>query len=195
MSLTWLETAKYREGGDVGAYYAGLDVGGPGESETVLCVRKGHRIVHMGTWSRQDARGDVIAGLRPFKEELKVVNVDSVGIGDGMAKHLADKGFRVQPINVGVRSRHPEKYVNLKAELYWGLRMRAEVGDISGLTDDRTIAQLAGIRYKQNERGLIEIESKDDARKRGAKSPDRAEAVMLAFAQPAVTPRIRLFSD
>jgi hypothetical protein len=42
--------------------------------------------------------------------------------------------------------------------------------------------QLASIRYQINPRGLIEIESKDDLRKRGVGSPDRAEAIMLAFA-------------
>ena len=42
--------------------------------------------------------------------------------------------------------------------------------------------QLASIRYQINPRGLIEIESKDDLRKRGVRSPDRAEAIMLAFA-------------
>jgi hypothetical protein len=55
--------------------------------------------------------------------------------------------------------------------------------DLAGLTDDKTIAQLAGIRYSHNSRGQIVIESKDDARKRGVKSPDRAEAIVLAFAE------------
>ena len=55
-------------------------------------------------------------------------------------------------------------------------------GDIAGLTDELAIAQLASIRYRHNARGQVEIESKDEARKRGVKSPDRAEAIMLAFA-------------
>ena len=60
--------------------------------------------------------------------------------------------------------------------------MRAEAGDLSGLTDNLALAQLAGIRYRHNARGQVVIESKDEARKRGVKSPDRAEAIMLAFA-------------
>jgi hypothetical protein len=56
-------------------------------------------------------------------------------------------------------------------------------GDLAGLTDEKTIAQLTAIRYSHNSRGQIVIESKEDARKRGVKSPDRAEAVMLAFAE------------
>jgi hypothetical protein len=83
--------------------------------------------------------------------------------------------------------RDKEKYSNLKAELYWQFRERASSGDLAGLTDEKTIAQLAGIRYSHNSRGQIVIESKQDARKRGVKSPDRAEAVILAFAdQPKI---------
>ena len=70
-----------------------------------------------------------------------------------------------------------------KAELYWGLRQRFQAGDVAGLTDERTIGQLAGIRYRHTARGQVEIERKEDARKRGVKSPDRAEAVMLALAR------------
>jgi hypothetical protein len=49
--------------------------------------------------------------------------------------------------------------------------------------DEKAIAQLTGIRYRHNSRGQVEIESKDNARKRGVKSPDRAEAIILAFAE------------
>jgi len=87
------------------------------------------------------------------------------------------------PINVGESPHDSEKYANLKAELYWGLRMRAQAGDLIGYLDEKLVGQLAGIRYKHNARGQIVIESKEEARKRGVKSPDRAEAVMLAFAQ------------
>jgi hypothetical protein len=44
------------------------------------------------------------------------------------------------------------------------------------------VSQLSSIRWKSNLRGKIVIESKDELKKRGIKSPDRAEAVMLAFA-------------
>jgi hypothetical protein len=185
---------KYREGGAIGKFHAGLDVGGPGEAETALYVRQGQRIVYMEAWSRKDPRGEVVAALSQFKENLEIVNVDSVGVGYHMGTHLKSLGFPVREVNVGKSPRDSEKFSNLKAELYWGLRLRAEVGEISGLTDERTIAQLAGIRYSHNARGQVVIESKDEAVKRGVKSPDRAEALMLAFAKvPHAEPNIRIF--
>jgi hypothetical protein len=77
----------------------------------------------------------------------------------------------------------PERFANLKAEYYWGLRERFEGGRVGGLIDEATLSQLATIRYRIRPRGQIEIESKDELRRRGVKSPDRAEALMLAFAQ------------
>jgi hypothetical protein len=193
ISLAWLEEAKDREGGAYGEFHAGIDVGGPGEDETVLVARQGDRITHFQTWSDPDPKGAIVAALRRLDGKLEAVNVDSAGIGYHVARHLDDLGFPVQEINVGTSANDGEQFLNLKAELYWGLRLRFEAGEIAGLTDERTIAQLAGIRYSHTARGQVEIESKDDARARGVKSPDRAEAVMLAFAGVVrAVPRIRL---
>jgi phage terminase large subunit len=188
MSLTWLELAKLRveKEDDKGPIDVGLDVAGPGEDETVLAARSGNRFLSVDAWPNEDPRGEVVAKLESFGDRLRMVNVDSVGIGWGMYLHLRDRfgSNRVTAVNVGVPSTDAEKYVNLKAELYWGLRLRFKDGDVWGLTDDKTIGQLAGIRYELNPRGQTMIEKKDDARKRGVKSPDRAEACMLAFAKP-----------
>ena len=130
----------------------------------------------------QGLGGAVVAALTRYKHELKYVNVDSNGIGYGMAQHLKDVGFPVREVNVGAAPRKKERFVNLRAELYWKFRERAQLGDLAGLTDEKTIAQLAGIQWELNSRGQIVIEKKEDARKRGVKSPDRADAVILAFA-------------
>jgi hypothetical protein len=195
LSLTWLEQAKVREHPvDEGVLDGGLDVAGPGEDETVLAIRCGPKLIHLEAWTESDPRGKVLAALEPFKSRLRRLNVDATGIGYGMARHIADFKYTVCDINVGVAARHPEKYANLKAELYWGLRMRFQSGDISGCFSEKTIGQLAGIRYQHNARGQVVIESKDDARKRGVKSPDQAEAVMLAFAIQRAEPNIRLIT-
>ena len=88
----------------------------------------------------------------------------------------------INGINVGESTDYPDRFRNLKAQLYWALRERFQNGQVSGLDDDLMITQLASIRFEINPRGLIEIESKDAMAKRGIKSPDRAEALMLCFA-------------
>lgn len=188
ISLAWLEQAKLRPAAfDKHApIRAGIDVAGPGEDETVLCVRQGPKVLELQGWAQADARGSCLATLNEWRERGSVerVAVDVAGIGHYFATHIEDAGYRVERVNVGespTSDAAAEKYRNLKAEVYWSLRDRLRDGAFAGLTDQRTIAQLAGIRYQHDSRGRVEIEKKEDARKRGVKSPDRAEAVALAF--------------
>jgi hypothetical protein len=160
---------------------AGIDVAEAGEAETVLVVREGTKLLKLKAWSGIDARGAVAAELAPYRSRLDALNVDAIGVGAYFAKHLKDLGFPVRSIRVGEKSRRPDRFINLKAELYWDLRERFEKGAVDGLKDEQAIGQLATIRYSYNPRGQLLIESKDDARRRGIKSPDRAEAIMLAY--------------
>lgn len=187
ISLAWLLAARGRAVvDDGGPITAGLDVAGEGSAETVLYVRSGPNILHEPwCWPNADPRGEVIAALEPYLARLQAVNVDSAGMGYYFGLHLRDVGLPVNLVNVGERTNDAERFTNLKGEYYWGLRQRFDDGDVAGLTDEKTIAQLAGIRYKANSRGQTEIESKDSARKRGVASPDRAEGLMLAFGGPA----------
>jgi hypothetical protein len=188
ISLTWLEEAARRPARDAGGpVTAGLDVAGPGDDETVLVIAEGPRVLVLRAWSEPDPRGAVVACLNSYRHRLDVVNVDAAGLGYYLGKHLEDLGFPVRLVNVGESPSQPDRYRNLKAELYWSLRLRFQGGDVAGLTDERTIGQLAGILYRHTARGQVEIESKETARKRGVKSPDRAEAVTLAFARVTST--------
>jgi hypothetical protein len=185
ISLAWLEAGKYSDvqPAEDDAWYAGIDVAGPGDDETVLVVRHGPCVVCERWFTEADPRGAVLAALAPYKAHNPVVNVDVIGIGYNFALHIADNGYTVAHINVGSAPQDKEKFANAKAEYYWGLRERFQTGEVVGITDETTIGQLAGIRYKPTARGTTQIESKDEARKRGVHSPDRAEAVMLAFAR------------
>jgi phage terminase large subunit-like protein len=187
----WLDEAQQRPAAylpDGGPVVGGVDVAGPGEAETVLCLRQAGAILEIVAFPDADARGAVIAALAPWRHRgLERVNVDSAGIGHYLARALEDADLPVRDVNVGeapTTDAAREKYKNLKAELFWGLRLRFEEADVWGLEDRATLSQLASLRYTHDGRGRVEIESKADAQKRGVKSPDRAEAVMLAFAPP-----------
>jgi phage terminase large subunit len=186
ISLAWLEAARQSAPtGASGDYWAGLDVAGPGEDSSVLYIRRGDDILSVQAWKDADPRGAVLAALAPYRERGIQVNVDAIGIGYNFARHIEDAGYIVHDINVGEAPRDKEKFANAKAEYYWGLRQRFQQGAIAGLRDEKTIGQLTGIRYQHTPRGQVQIESKDQARKRGVKSPDRAEALMLCFVETA----------
>jgi hypothetical protein len=187
LSLAWLEAAAQRPVAYDPhlAVQAGIDVAGPGDDETVLCVRQGDQILQLDAWSLSDSRGAVVAALAPWKARgLDAVGVDVAGIGHYFASALEDADLPVVRINVGESPTDDaarERYLNLRAQLFWTLREWVSEGMFAGLVDQTALAQLAGLRYSHDARGRIVIEKKDDARKRGVRSPDRAEAIALAF--------------
>jgi hypothetical protein len=185
IALKWLEAAREPKviEADENKLYAGIDVAAGGGDETVCAVRTQHgRIVAQGAWYGYST-GPVIQFLNPYKGRLREINYDSAGPGEYFDVAFEVAGFRnMNGVNVGMATDFTDRFKNLKAQLYWGLRERFMNGMVSGLDDDLAITQLASIKYEINPRGQIEIESKDDMKKRGLKSPDRAEALMLCFA-------------
>ena len=192
ISLAWLERATGIPDGIAipadAPLVGGIDVAGPGEDETVLHLRTADGqpsiALPLHAWAIPDARGPVVAELAKVRSRLVNVNVDAIGIGYNFALHLRDLGFPVTLVNVGERPTHAgdTRYANLKAQLYWTLREALANGELVGLSDDVQVSQLASVRYQQDSRGHVVIERKEQARKRGVRSPDRAEALMLSYA-------------
>jgi hypothetical protein len=95
----------------------------------------------------------VIAFLTTFKDRLEEINFDRAGVGAYFATDFESFGFiNVNGINVGEATDFPDRYRNLKAQLYWRLRERFQNGEVSGLDDEVSIAQLASLRYEINPR-------------------------------------------
>jgi hypothetical protein len=197
--LTWIEWAKRepteRELGLAKrcSIQVGIDVAGPGHDETCLTARVGGIILRQEAWADPDPRGAVVRVLGELKRHplypLGQISVDVIGIGYNFALHIADHGFTVYGFNAGKRPVDDAQYVNAKAEAYFTARDYFQTGEVSGLSDEETEAQLSTLRYRENSRGLIEIESKEQRNKRGIPgSPDRAESLIMAFLRvvPAV---------
>lgn len=167
----------------------GVDVGG-GRDACSLRLRQGRRV--LGRWGFVEAdplaaSDEVLAIIREC--EADVVIVDSIGIGHHLVGHLRDKArdgkhhAMVEACNVGVAANDSKRFANLKAELWWGLRERIEGGllDLTDL-DEATRGQLCDTRSKVSASNRIQIESKDDYRKRNkGQSPDEADALVLTF--------------
>lgn len=188
LSMQWLMEAKLREGeSGKGKVCIGADISGPGEAESALIVREGGHIIENEAHAGEDCFGWMCAVVDKYIGRIERFNVDSAGIGFHMLTQFRKRyGRMCQGVNVGSATSDNTKYLNLKAELYWGLRDRFQAGQVSGLMDEKTQAQLAGLRWNTDDKGRIYIERKEDARKRGVDSPDRAEALMLAYSKPVV---------
>jgi hypothetical protein len=94
--------------------------------------------------AQPDPRGEVAAFLAPYRERIDEVNIDSAAIGHYFAQHFDDLDYDVIFVNIGETAAvNTELFRLLKDQLYWGLRQRFEDGDIAGLDDELTLAQLA----------------------------------------------------
>ena len=107
--------------------------------------------------------------------------VDEIGVGAGVVDRLKELDLPVTGINVGRPARQRALFAYLRAEGYWRLRELFSQSQVAIPNDPELAGQLSSLRYSYNSRGQLIIESKDDARARGIPSPDKADAMMLAF--------------
>lgn len=188
--ITWVEAAMERElvpkSSDPNEL--GVDVGAGGDSSTIA-HRHGPRVRILSEDHNPDTMqtcGNVIAARRSTRATR--VKVDTIGIGKGVTDRGIEQGEPFEGVNVGEAAEDSERFANRKAELWWGVRERFEAGDVDlDPTDEATAAELISLRFFRTSRGQVLIESKEQAKKRGVPSPNRAEAIMLAFA-PQRTP-------
>jgi phage terminase large subunit len=180
--LAWLEAAQRAPLGPGNDIVIGIDVAGPGKDVTAAVACCGGAILASQTWTESDARGSVLAFCRQFDARLRIVYVDSAGLGYFFTEHIRDHGYRTQGINVGSAAEDREPFVNLKAERFWHLRERFQRGEVSGLTDEM-LAELATITWLIDPHGRTVIEGKAEVKSALGHSPDLAEALMIAIGE------------
>lgn len=163
----------------------GIDPARMGDDRTAIIRRRGRRAYNLETHYNMDtmALTGIIRRIIE-KENPSRVCIDSIGIGAGVVDRLHELGYDiVEGVNVARRAEEPAKYKNTRAELWDRMRdwitqdMPVEIPDSDELQTDMT-----NLGYKYDSSGdRLQIESKEDAKKRGLLSPDTSDALMLTF--------------
>ena len=169
----------------------GVDVARFGADRSVILRRRGDRVEDIRVLRQMDTMqlaGWVAAAIRECNPAQ--VYVDEIGVGAGVVDRLRELGHPVRGVNVAHKARQDGLYVNLRAEGYWTLRQRFMSGSISIPADSQLAGELAALRYGFDSQGRLRMESKDEMRKRGLPSPDKADALMLAFLAPSSRMRL-----
>jgi len=182
ISLAWVERCIDKVVDDVGDLIGGCDVARFGSDKTVHIIRKGKRVISMEEFSKEDTMQTAGRIIARIKQGVSEFNVDDIGVGGGVVDRCKELRYNVRGVNVAERAFDPETFKNRRSEIWWGMRERVREGDISIPNDDELVAELSTIKYKYNSRGQIQVESKEDLKKRGRGSPDKADALCLAFA-------------
>ena len=183
ISLTWVTEARERELEPEGIPNVGCDIARFGTDDSSMIGRQGDVVLGAETWHGNDTMQTTgIIKNRGFK-----ANVDVIGVGAGVVDRLKEQEFPVNGINVGESAIDKEHFANLRAELYWNLRERFKNGEIDltridQIVYDRLSGELTSIKFKYTSKGQIQLEAKKDMKKRLGRSPDLADALVLAFA-------------
>lgn len=182
---TWIKAAQDRELSPAYPVELGVDVGGGGDA-SCGALRRGPVIRVI--W--EDHNPDTMQTCGNVAYQLAqtgatMAKVDVIGIGKGVVDRGKELKLAVEGINVGEAPDEPERFMNRRAELWWQTRELFEAGQIDlDPSDEELASELASIRYKRTSHGKIQIETKEEAKRRGVSSPNKAEALMLAISKP-----------
>jgi hypothetical protein len=209
LPMDWLDAAQNTPDAGPGIISLGCDIAADGGDEFVIAKKDGWtcKVVHISAGA-DNANSVMVAAkilqhIREAEEEHRQrgitepvrVKIDAIGIGWGVAGTLqgweAEGKFNahIVPVKVSENARDDQKYHRQRDEMWWSFRnliepnnpdaglLRLEVGN-------RELAQLNSPLYSADSQSRILVESKKDMRDRGIRSPDRAEAILLAFYDP-----------
>lgn len=173
----------------LGAIKWGLDVARFGDDKSVLTKRQGRVVLSQQSWQGIDTMAlanEVWAQAKA--EQPDQVAVDVIGLGAGVCDRLnelaRDTKIQVCGVNSSVRVEDGVNF-NVRAKIWEGMRDWLKDEPVSLPNDPAIKSELCALKYLYRN-GLRLIESKDDAKKRGVKSPDRADSLALTFAEPVV---------
>lgn len=198
VELDWVEEAKTRTLKPEGPIEAGVDISDGGTDETVFIARQGPRVLYIEAWNpgkeaTMETTGRIIELIKKWKVEN--VKIDKIGVGAGVHSRIKElKPCRnVIGVNVAEGAYDKEAYQTRRDEIWYGLSQRFADGDVD-LTrvkdNEETWSQITNIRRKHTSRGQQKVESKDEMKSRQVESPDRGDALALAFARVKTPPKI-----
>lgn len=162
----------------------GVDVARFGDDQTVIVLRQGRKAQTLGKYRGLDT-AQVTAQVIDYieKQSPDAVVVDSDGIGAPVYDQLKFRGFskRLFEFHGGKPADDRAAYFNQRAEI-WG-RMRDWLIAGAEIPDDPEIeTDLTGPLYGFSAQQQLQLEKKEDMKKRGLSSPDVGDALAMTFA-------------
>jgi len=172
----------------------GVDVARYGADRTVVIMNTDGHIEILDVYTTMDTM-EVAARVHKLAIENDVdqVRVDGIGVGGGVVDRLvalaasAEAPYVVVEMTAGARA--PDRTIHRNSRAYWydSLKYQLKNGTIDlpdgikGSDAMILLQEMTGIRYSYPN-GVMQIESKEDIRKRGDKSPDFVDALVMACA-------------
>ncbi|EAU4681387.1 terminase [Salmonella enterica subsp. diarizonae] len=162
----------------------GVDPAYTGSDEASIYLRQGLHSRLLGTYPKTDDDVMFAQIVASFEDEHKVDAV-FIDFGYGTGIHSIGKswGRSWRLVNFAGESKDPQM-LNKRGEM-WNA-MKSWLNEGGSIDDQQTADEIVAPEYKVKLDGKIVLESKDDMKRRGVPSPNRADALALTFAFPVV---------
>lgn len=167
----------------------GVDVARGGDDETVVSTRYGQWYAPLDVYpGSHTPNGRIVAthALMAMRDAAPI-HIDVIGVGSSPYDMLVERRVQVLGVNVAEkylgtdRSGHL-KFFNLRSGLWWMMREALDPANNTGIAlppDPKLKADLCAPTWKPTG-SLIQVESREEIKKRIGRSVDRASALILA---------------
>ena len=164
----------------------GLDIARFGDDATVFCFRKGRKCFRFEEYFKKDIvevaniTTSIIEQWHPCR-----IFMDEGGVGGGVYDILKDRGFKqiIRAVNFGAKAINETRYANRRAEMWDHIKEWLDE-NVELLKDERLCDELCAVNKRYDVLGRLLLEEKEAVKKRIGKSPDKADALALTFAEP-----------
>ena len=179
----------------------GVDVARFGDDETVINIlydkKYQQRIKVLNHNDTMQVTGNIVQSVEELRQKYIgipiYIKIDCDGLGVGVYDRLKEIKLKNNWSKVKLYECHfggaggknketdPVKFSNSTGKMWGLLRDRLKNNEIELIYDDKQIAQLSNRKYRVNSDGEIELERKEEMKKRGLSSPDRRRCISPFF--------------
>lgn len=155
-----------------------------GGDENVLALRIGNKVTIEDAWTDRDtmrACGRFIQNFTRLKLKPAQITTDDGGVGHAINDRLAELGWSVNRQNNGAKAGDSNIWANKGSEVWDRGRKLIEDCKIILPNDEILKEQLVNRKWRRASDGRLLLESKEELKRRGGHSPDRADAVLGAM--------------
>jgi hypothetical protein len=160
----------------------GIDVARFGDDDTVFITRQGPKITditHHHGLNTMEVAGLMVQYWQQHNHQM--IFVDGTGLGAGVVDRGRELGVPLVDVVVANKSSNPQKYVNVRSQLYGSMKeWLANGADVPN--DPELRKQMLSMEYGYNGRMQIQLMSKKELKKKNGFSPDIPDAIALTFA-------------
>lgn len=190
--LRWIELANDRwracGGRGEGLEAWGVDPAYKGEDKTAIARQVGQVIEQVKSYPKQDLM-ETVGRITAVVDPAIPVAIDVIGVGAGVYSRLEELAHHAIAVNVATKTDFKDasgkvSFFNLRSYVWWAIREALDPALGTNLAlppDDELTGDLTAPLWWYMSNGAIQVESKDDIRERIGRSPDKADAVCLAY--------------